>query len=373
MAGARMMRSFWHGKKVFVTGHTGFMGGWLTLALTRMGARVSGYALNPPTQPNLFTAGKVDAACRTTIGDVRDLEALSSTIAAIEPDVVFHLAAQPLVRYAHANPVETYATNVMGTVHLMEAVRRTPSAAAIVAVTTDKVYENREWSWGYRETDAIGGREPYGNSKACAEFAVNAYRRSYFTDGRTGIATVRAGNIIGGGDWALDRLVPDAIRAFADGKALKIRNPNAVRPFQHVLDPVRGMIMLAERLAHSPDAFTGGWNFGPAESDTRSAAWMADRVAQLWGPTARWQSEPVANAPHEARLLVLSSAQAHARLGWTPAWDSDAATVRAVAWYRAYHDRADIAELTQSQINEHEAANASTVETVHERSASPAA
>ncbi|HTI87231.1 MAG TPA: CDP-glucose 4,6-dehydratase [Alphaproteobacteria bacterium] len=373
MAGARVKASFWSGKKVFVTGHTGFMGGWLTLALARMGARVSGYALTPPTEPNLFTAGRVDAACRTTIGDVRDLDSLAGAVAACEPDVVFHLAAQPLVRYAFANPVETYGTNVMGTVNLIEAVRRVRSPAAIVAVTTDKVYENREWTWGYRETDVIGGREPYGNSKACAEFVVDAYRRSYFTDGRTGIATVRAGNIIGGGDWALDRLVPDAVRAFADGKSLRIRNPNAVRPFQHVLDPVRGMIMLAERLAHSPDSFTGGWNFGPAESDTRSAAWIADRCARLWGPTARWQSEAVANAPHEAHLLVLSSAQAHTRLGWTPTWDSDAATVRAVNWYRAYYDRADVAALTQSQINEHEAANASAVEIRHDRSASPAA
>ncbi|MGE5537901.1 MAG: CDP-glucose 4,6-dehydratase [Gemmatimonas sp.] len=365
MARARVKPSFWSGKKVFVTGHTGFMGGWLTLSLARMGAKVTGYALTPPTEPNLFTAAKVDATCRTTIADVRDLESLARAVADARPDVVFHLAAQPLVRYAHGHPVETYGTNVMGTVHLMEAVRRTPSPSAVVVVTTDKVYDNREWAWGYRETDAIGGPEPYGNSKACAEFVVDAYRRSYFADGRIGIATVRAGNIIGGGDWALDRLVPDAIRAFADGKTLRIRNPNAIRPFQHVLDPVRGMTMLAERIAAEPAAFTGGWNFGPAESDTRSAAWMADRIARLWGPTARWQAESVAG-PHEARLLVLSSAQAHARLGWQPTWESDAATVRAVAWYRAFYDGAEMASLTQSQINEHEAtSNASTVETAH--------
>lgn len=363
MPGHGLNRSFWTGRKVFVTGHTGFMGGWLTLQLARLGARVSGYALPPPTQPNLFTAARVDNACRTTIADVRDAEALARAVADAEPDVVLHLAAQPLVRYAHANPIETYAVNVMGTVHLLDAVRRTPSPSAVVIVTTDKVYDNREWPWGYREGDALGGREPYGNSKACAEFAVEAYRRSYFADAKTGIATVRAGNIIGGGDWATDRLIPDAMRAFADGKTLKIRNPNAVRPFQHALDPIRGMLMLAERLAARPGEFAAGWNFGPAENDSRAVGWMAERLAQLWGPAARWQAE-TSTGPHEAKLLTLSSTQAHTRLDWHPTWDAEAATARTVAWYRAFYDGADIAHITQSQILDHE--TASPVEHHHE-------
>jgi CDP-glucose 4,6-dehydratase len=223
----------------------------------------------------------------------------------------------------------------------------------VVVITSDKAYDNREWPWGYRETDTLGGREPYGNSKACAELVVEAYRRSYFEGGRTGIATVRAGNIIGGGDWAADRLIPDAVRAFADGKTLKIRNPSAVRPFQHVLDPVRGMMMLAERVAAQPGTLDSGWNFGPSEDDTRSAGWMAERAAQLWGPTAHWQAEPTAG-PHEAKLLVLSSAQAQTRLGWQPTWDADAALARSVTWYRAFYDGAAMTTVTQTQINEHE-------------------
>jgi len=354
--GHGLNRSFWSGRKVFVTGHTGFMGGWLTLALARLGARVSGYALPPPTHPNLFTAASIDKSCRTTIGDVRDASDLIRAMAEAEPDVVFHLAAQPLVRRAHAEPVETYATNVMGTVHLLEAVRRTSTVSSVVVVTTDKVYENREWTWGYRESDLLGGREPYGNSKACAEFVVGAFRHSYFENGKIGLATVRAGNIIGGGDWASDRLIPDAMRAFAESKTLKIRNPNAVRPFQHVLDPVRGMVMLAERLAASPAEFGTGWNFGPAEEDTRAVGWMAERVAELWGHTARWHAE-ASQGPHEAGLLVLSSAQARTRLGWRPTWDTHSATARTVAWYRAFYDGTDVASITQNQINEHETAS----------------
>jgi CDP-glucose 4,6-dehydratase len=356
--------SFWNGRKVFVTGHTGFMGGWLALSLARMGARVSGFALSPPTEPNFFSTAGVDAACRTTIGDIRDAGALAAAVADAEPDVVLHLAAQPLVRLAHATPVETYATNLMGTVHLLDAVRRTPSSSAVVVVTTDKVYDNKEWSRGYREGDALGGREPYGNSKACAEFAVEAYRRSYFDDGKIGIGTVRAGNVIGGGDWAVDRLVPDAMRAFAAGNILKIRHPDAVRPFQHVLDPVRGMLMLAERLSAEPGKFSTGWNFGPAEDDSRSVGWMAERLTQLWGADASWQAEPLAG-PHEARLLTLSSAQAQAHLSWRPTWNADKAIIRTVNWYRSFYEKADIATITQTQIDEHEAA--SSAENTDER------
>lgn len=370
MSGHGLTRSFWTGRKVFVTGHTGFMGGWLTLRLARLGARVSGFALPPPTQPNFYIAARVDTACNTMIGDIRDSEALADAVAKAEPDVVLHLAAQPLVRLAHAAPVETYATNVMGTVHLLDAVRRRPSASSVIVVTTDKVYDNREWSWGYRENDALGGREPYGNSKACAEFVVEAYRRSYFNNGKIGISTIRAGNVIGGGDWAPDRLIPDAMRAFADGKALKIRHPDAIRPFQHVLDPVQGMLLLAERLAARPEEFDGGWNFGPAEDDTRSVGWVADRLAQLWGPNARWQVEP-STGPHEARLLALSSAQSRTRLSWQPTWNADATIARTVDWYRTFYDGADIAPLTHNQIGEHELA--SSAEKSHEHQDKPEA
>jgi CDP-glucose 4,6-dehydratase len=329
-----------------------------------MGARVSGFALSPPTEPNFFTTAGVNTACRTIIGDIRDASALAAAVADAKPDIVLHLAAQPLVRLAHATPVETYATNLMGTVHLLDAVRKTPSSTAVVAITTDKVYDNKEWSRGYQENDTLGGREPYGNSKACAEFAVEAYRRSYFEEEKIGIATVRAGNVIGGGDWASDRLIPDAMRAFAIGHALKIRHPDAVRPFQHVLDPVRGMLMLAERLSSQPGEFATGWNFGPAEDDSRSVGWMAERLAQLWSPEARWLAEPSVG-PHEARLLTLSSAQAQERLSWYPTWNADKAITRTVNWYRAFYEKSDIATLTHMQIDEHEAE--ASAENGHER------
>lgn len=364
MAGPGLNSSFWAGRRVFVTGQTGFMGGWLSANLARLGADVSGFALPPPTNPNLFTAARIESICRTAIGDVRDRNFLAAAMRDADPEVVFHLAAQPLVRRAHAEPVETYSTNVMGTVNLMDAARGLRSLKAIVVVTTDKVYENREWAWGYRETDAIGGREPYGNSKACAEFVINAYRHSYFDSGTIGIATVRAGNIIGGGDWAADRLVPDAIRAFAANATLKIRNPASVRPFQHVLEPVRGMTMLAERLAADPGVWSRGWNFGPPEDDCREVGWMADRIATLWGPTARWRAEP-SDGPFEQRLLVLSSADARTQLRWRPAWDADAALARAVEWYRAFYDGQDVARLTRFHINQHDAAFAASDENVH--------
>ncbi len=342
--------AFWRGRRVFVTGHTGFMGGWLCTWLARMGAEVHGYALPAPTQPSFYESVGLCGAVRSTIADVRDLERLCTALRQSQADIVFHLAAQPLVRQAYANPVETYAVNVMGTVHLLEAMRRAGTAQAAVIVTTDKVYENQEWPWGYREADALGGREPYGNSKACAELAVDAYRRSFFADGDApGIATVRAGNIIGGGDWAVDRLVPDAIRAFSAGKPLEIRHPHAVRPWQHVLDPVRGFLMLAERLAEAPKTFSSAWNFGPPEDDARAVGWIADRVAHHWGTGVAWHSTP-STGPHEARLLMLNSAKAKTELGWTCRWDADTAIRHTVEWYRLFYDAGDVRELTDRQI-----------------------
>ena len=257
-------RKFWSGKRVFVTGHTGFMGGWLCVSLLRMGAVVHGYALPAPSRPSFHDALNLDTAVDSTIADVRDLDRLNAALQRSKADIVFHLAAQPLVRQAFAEPVDTYATNVMGTVHMLEAMRRADAVQAAVIVTTDKVYDNLERPWGYREADMLGGREAYGSSKACAELVVDTFRRSYFDGaGAPGIATVRAGNIIGGGDWAADRLIPDAVRAFSAGRTLEIRYPDAVRPWQHVLDPVHGFMMLAERLAEKPTDWSSAWNFGP--------------------------------------------------------------------------------------------------------------
>jgi CDP-glucose 4,6-dehydratase len=341
--------TFWRGRRVFVTGHTGFMGGWLCAWLTRLGADVHGYALPAPTQPSFYDAMALGGAVDSTIGDVRDLERLCTALRRSQADTVFHLAAQPLVRQAYANPVETYAVNVMGTVHLLEAMRRAGTVQAAVIVTTDKVYENQEWPWGYREADGLGGREPYGNSKACAELAVDAYRRSFFAgDAAPGIATVRAGNIIGGGDWALDRLVPDAMRAFSVGEALEIRHPDAVRPWQHVLDPVRGFLMLAQGLT-ATSAAGSAWNFGPPEDDARAVGWIADRLAHHWGKGAAWHSTP-SDGPHEARLLLLNSAKAKTELGWSCGWDADMAVRRTVEWYRTFYRAGDVRGLTDRQI-----------------------
>ncbi len=346
---------FWHGRRVFVTGHTGFMGGWLCAWLARLGAEVHGYALPAPSKPSFFEAsGLASNLASSTIADVRDLFALTAAMRRARPDIVLHLAAQPLVRAAAADPVGTYATNVMGTVHLMEAMRGCASARAAVIVTTDKVYENKEWEWGYRETDALGGREPYGNSKACAELVVESFRQTYFAAAAApGIATVRAGNIIGGGDWAADRLVPDAMRAFAAGRALEIRHPQAVRPWQHVLEPVRGFLMLAERLSAEPAAFSSGWNFGPAESDSRPVGWMAERLTDAWkadgGPNAKWLHIPSAG-PHEATLLTLSSARAKRAFGWQTLWTAETAVRKTVEWYRAFYAGLDARQMTERQI-----------------------
>lgn len=349
-----MSNSFWRGRRVFVTGHTGFMGGWLCERLIGLGAEVTGYALPPPTEPNLFQATGLAGRMVSIPGDVRDADGLTHALTGARAEVVFHLAAQPLVRRAHREPVPTFSTNVMGVVNILEAMRVLDTVASAIVVTTDKVYENREWTWGYRENDMIGGFEPYGVSKACAEMAVEAYRSSYFHAGGPAVATVRAGNIIGGGDWAEDRLVPDAARAFAAGKTLSIRNPGAIRPWQHVLDPVTGMMELARNLAEPSRAadadWAGSWNLGPAEEDSRPVAWMADRLAAAWGPGARWTAMEDAG-PHEARLLTLSSAKARSLLGWECRWRAEQAVMRAAAWYRAFYDGADMAAMTRDQIN----------------------
>ena len=348
-----MAPSFWHGKSVLVTGHTGFMGGWLAFALARAGARVTGYALSPPTDPSFFDAVDLAGDVASIEADIRDLNRLSTAMHEAAPEIVFHLAAQPLVRAAHYEPVETFAVNVMGTVNVLEAMRGCKSLRAAVLVTTDKVYANREWDWGYREEDRLGAHEPYGGSKAAAELAVESYR-GYFP--QAGIATVRAGNVIGGGDWAAERLVPDAIRAFARGRTLTLRRPDAVRPFQHVLDPVRGMTLLAERLAEAPGAWTGAWNFGPEEREAATVETVAQDLAKLWGDGAVARAEGESGPP-EAKLLTLSSAKAKAKLGWKPQWSLARALSETMTWYKSFLSHEKMRAVTARQIAAFEGVN----------------
>ena len=330
-------QDFWQGRRVLVTGHTGFKGSWLALWLQGRGAEVTGYALEPPTQPSLFEQARVEEGMTSVIADVRDAARLQEVLHAHQPEVVFHLAAQPLVRYAYEHPLETYATNVMGTAHLLEAARHTDSVRGVVVVTSDKCYENREWAWGYREDEAMGGHDPYSSSKGCAELIVSAYRRSYFSDGGAvvAVASARAGNVIGGGDWAADRLVPDVMRAFLDGRAVRIRSPHAIRPWQHVLESLSGYLLLAERLCtQSGRTWAEGWNFGPAEGDARPVGWVVEHLAEHWGEGAEWIDDSAADHPHEAHYLKLDASKARARLGWRPRLPLPEALRWTVAWYR---------------------------------------
>lgn len=330
---------FWKGKRVFVTGHTGFKGSWLSLWLDEMGAHVIGYALHAPTSPSLFESLGLEKRMHSIEADIRDLPTLKSTLAEHQPSIVLHLAAQPLVRDSYADPIETYATNVMGTAHLLEAVRATQSVRAALIVTSDKAYENREWPWGYRENDPMGGHDPYSSSKGCAELVTAAYRSSYFPPARlsehgVAVATARAGNVIGGGDWARDRLFPDLIRGFIDGRPVEIRNPSAIRPWQHVLESLSGYLTLAQRLFRQDEQACAAWNFGPSESDHRTVSFIADRAAGLWGPEVRWEHTG-SEALHEAHHLKLDCSKAKAHLGWTPIWDIETCLDRTVAWYKS--------------------------------------
>ncbi len=354
--------TFFQGKKVFVTGHTGFKGSWLSLWLQSMGAQVHGYALNSPTETNLFTVAEVGKGMASSaIADIRDTDRLRIALQAAQPEIVFHLAAQPLVRYSYAHPAETYAVNVMGTVNLLEAVRATPGVKAVVNVTTDKCYENREWVWGYRENEPMGGYDPYSSSKACAELVTAAYRNSYFQPSTINeqpsainiqhspaIATARAGNVIGGGDWAADRLIPDFLRAMDAGQTLNIRAPHATRPWQHVLEPLSGYLMLAERLYMDGAVFAEAWNFGPSDEDARSVQWIIERMAEIrQGVT--WQCDDTLQ-PHEASYLKLDSSKAHNQLNWHPRWNLQTALQKTLEWHQAWRNREDMYALTLSQI-----------------------
>ncbi len=342
-----LVNPLWRGRRVLVTGHTGFKGSWLTLWLHAMGAQVTGLALAPPTDPSLFAAARVGTLIDHVEGDVRDLATVRGVVERVRPEVIFHLAAQPLVRLSYAQPVETYATNVMGTVHVLEAARHAGGVRGIVCVTSDKCYENREWPWPYRESDPMGGHDPYSNSKGCAELVAAAYRRSYFDDGGPLLATVRAGNVIGGGDWAADRLVPDLVRACEAGVAPLIRAPDAVRPWQHVLEALGGYLMLGERLLAGERRFADAWNFGPDADDARPVRWIVDRMLAAWGDAALPPACDTRSRPHEAGLLRLDTSRARAALGWQPALRLGEALDWIVAWHQA---EGDARQITLQQI-----------------------
>jgi CDP-glucose 4,6-dehydratase len=346
---------FWKGKKVFLTGHTGFKGSWLSFWLASMGAKVTGYALAPNTSPNLFGVLSIDSLIeKSHIADIRDLTNLQNAMSHTNPDVVIHMAAQPLVRYSYVNPVETYATNVMGTVHVLESTRSIDSINATIVVTTDKCYENKEWVWGYRENESMGGYDPYSNSKGCAELVTSAYRQSYFSKSKLAnhVASARAGNVIGGGDWSEDRLIPDAIKAFETNKPLMIRSPLATRPWQHVLEPLSGYLILAQKLYERGSDFASGWNFGPGDEDNRSVQEVIDLLIAAWGESARWEKEG-AEQPHEANLLKLDCSKARSQLGWVPKWSLETATQKIVEWQKAYQTRENMQPVSLAQINQY--------------------
>ena len=335
-----MNAAFWAGKRVFVTGHTGFKGSWLCLWLQQLGANVTGYALAPPTNPSLFEEAQVAQGMTSVIGDIRGGAALIQAMRQAAPDIVIHMAAQPLVRRSYVDPVETYATNVMGTVNLLEAVRQTPSVRAVINVTTDKCYENKEWVWGYRETEPMGGFDPYSSSKGCAELVTAAYRNSFFnaakhSEHQVAVATARAGNVIGGGDWAEDRLIPDILRAIQIGKSVNVRNPHATRPWQHVLEPLSGYLTLAEQLCAQGLAVAEAFNFGPADEDAKPVQWIVEKLTQSWGDGAAWHVDGGTH-PHEAHYLKLDCSKARAALGWQPRWNLSQALQAIIVWHKAH-------------------------------------
>ena len=349
-----MNRLFWNKKKVFLTGHTGFKGGWLTLWLSDMGAQVHGYSLDPPTDQNLFSEAGIEShLASSTIADVRDAEKLSAAMQDAAPDIVFHMAAQPLVRHSFIDPVETYAVNVMGTVNVFEAARKCDTVKAILNITTDKCYENREWVWPYRENEAMGGFDPYSSSKGCAELVTSAYRRSFLKPKGKQLASARAGNVIGGGDWAKDRLIPDFLRALDSDHTLSIRSPCAIRPWQHVLEPLSGYLMLCEALYHGHDGIAEGWNFGPDETDARTVQWIVEYLCD-WVAEASWVCDRQPQL-HEAHALKLDSSKAKSILHWAPRWDLATALKMTVSWHQAWRSGADMTSTSLAQIHTYEA------------------
>ena len=345
---------FWKDKRVFVTGHTGFKGGWLVLWLKKMGVVVKGYSLEASTTPSLFDVANIVEGIESDIGDIRDLDLLKKSMLNFAPEIVIHMAAQPLVRHSYQDPIGTYQTNVMGTVNLLEAVRYCPSVKAVVNVTTDKCYENKEWLWAYRENEPMGGHDPYSSSKGCSELITSSYRRSFFnSDSNVALASARAGNVIGGGDWSADRLIPDALIAFEKKVPVVIRNPKANRPWQHVLEPICGYLMLAEKLYLSGKQFAEGWNFGPIDRDARPVSEVLDYLAKEWPGGASWVLDGL-EKPHEAQLLKLDISKAKIRLKWEPNWDLETAIHLIIEWHQAWLARKDMQDITLKQISEYE-------------------
>jgi CDP-glucose 4,6-dehydratase len=356
--GSPSKTNLWHNKRVFLTGHTGFKGGWLALWLASKGAIVRGYALDPCTDPNLFTAAKIGSVIEDIRGDIRNPATLDPAIRDFAPEVVFHMAAQPLVRYSYEDPIGTYETNVIGTARVLDAIRRTPSVRAVVSVTTDKCYENKEWLWGYRETDPLGGYDPYSSSKACAEIVSAAYRQSYFpvsklAEHRCALATGRAGNVIGGGDWSIDRLIPDLIRGFLSGEPVRIRRPHSIRPWQHVLEPLHGYILLAEHLLTLDPRYATAYNFGPSDDDAQTVGWIVDRMTKFWGNNASWVLDPDPGV-HEAGYLKLDASRARTELSWHPKLRLENTLQWLVEWYKAWQAGEDMHTFTLAQIATYE-------------------
>lgn len=351
-------KNFWENKKVFITGHTGFKGSWLCLWLHILGAEVIGYALNPPTDPSLFQICKIDKLVTSITADVRNGELLNKVMPEVCPEIVIHMAAQSLVRESYKNPVETYSTNVMGTVNFFEAVRNCKCVKAVINVTSDKCYENKEWIWSYRENDPMGGYDPYSSSKGCAELVTNAYLKSFFNPDNykehgISLASVRAGNVIGGGDWAEERLIPDCVRSLVENKPLVIRYPDAVRPWQHVIEPLYGYLLLAQRLYQDGSAFASGWNFGPNDEDVKPVRWLVERITEMWGDNALWTVEQ-GNKPYEAHFLKLDCSKAKSKLGWYPQWDLTVALEKTVEWYKAFKNQKNMLDITSEQIRSYE-------------------
>jgi CDP-glucose 4,6-dehydratase len=351
---------FWKKKRVLLTGHTGFKGSWFSLWLQSLGADVIGYSLAPNTQPNLFEVAKVGDGMTNVFGDVRDLKHLNKTFAEYKPDIVIHMAAQSLVRYSYTNPVETYSTNVMGTVNLLEAVRHCKSVKAVVNVTSDKCYQNQERQSGYREEEPMGGYDPYSNSKGCAELVTSAYRNSYFNPDKynehgVALASARAGNVIGGGDWAEDRLIPDMIRAISQNEPVQIRNPNSIRPWQHVLEPLSGYLLLAQKLFEGEVEYAEAWNFGPSEEDAKPVMWIVERITKVWGDGASWRLDSGSH-PHEAHYLKLNCTKANSRLMWQPRWMVSDAVDKICEWHKAHQSNADMNTICLDQVRQFVAA-----------------
>jgi len=344
-------QNFWKGKRVFLTGHTGFKGSWLALWLHSLGAIVKGYALIPPTDPSLFNEVKIDSIIDSKIGDIRNQDTLYECMTTFNPDILIHMAAQPLVRYSYDAPVETYEVNVIGTAKVLEVARSCANLKAIVNITTDKCYENYERSEGYKESDPMGGHDPYSSSKGCAELVASAYRRSFLQDQGIGLASARAGNVIGGGDWADDRLIPDILRSFEKNEPVVIRNPKATRPWQHVLEPLSGYLVLAQRLYENQEDYAEGWNFGPNEKDVKPVDWILDKMITKW-PNSSWELDQNSN-PHEAGFLKLDISKAESTLGWKPVWELSQALDKIIDWHKSWLNKKDMQAVCLSEIEEY--------------------